>query len=495
MTADALSTSESETGAAPARPTMTIDGKPVTTTDELEVINPATGAAVGYSPSCTPELLDEAFEAAQAAFPAWNALGAEGRGELIRAAADILEPEADALGSLLTTEMGRPWSETRFEARQLVDWLRHFAGMTVPPVVIRDDEQITLKAVRRPLGVVAAITPWNGPLGTLGMKIGPALAAGNTVVVKPSPIAPLSTLRVGELLRDVLPPGVLSVISGPDALGAAFSQHPVPRKVTFSGSIGVGKKIAAGAADDLKRLTLELGGNDAAVVLDDSDPEATARAIFRFAFGNCGQACVAIKRVYATPGVYARLVELLAETATAAVVGDPLSSQTQLGPVVSEDQRNRMEELIDDATGHGARVAAGGQRLPGPGFFFQPTIIADAAEGMRLVDEEQFGPVLPVIRCADLDDAIARANATEYALGASIWTADSQAAHAAAERLEAGSVWINTHRITIGPVQPLGGWKWSGIGVENGPWGLESFTNLQAVLEQRPEPAPARADG
>jgi acyl-CoA reductase-like NAD-dependent aldehyde dehydrogenase len=385
--------------------------------------------------------------------------------------------------------MGRPWTETRFEARQLVDWLRHFAGMTLPPVVIRDDDQVTLKAVRRPLGVVAAITPWNGPLGTLGMKIGPALAAGNTVVVKPSPVAPLSTLRVGELLRDVLPPGVLSVVAGPDALGAAFSQHPVPRKVTFSGSIGVGKKIAAGAAGDLKRLTLELGGNDAAVVLDDSDPAATAGAIFRFAFGNCGQACVAIKRVYATPGIYGRLVDLLAQAAEAAVVGDPLSPATQLGPVISEDQRRRMEELIAEATAGGARVAAGGARLEGPGYFFQPTIIADAAEGMRVVDEEQFGPVLPVIACADLDDAITRANATEYALGASIWTADPQTAQDAAERLEAGSVWINTHRITLGPIQPLGGWKWSGIGVENGPWGLESFTELQAVLEQRLAPA------
>jgi acyl-CoA reductase-like NAD-dependent aldehyde dehydrogenase len=489
LTADALSTSDPVTDAAPVRPTMTIDGKPVSTTEELEVINPATGAVAGYSPSCTADQLDAAFEAAQAAFPAWRALGPERRGELLRASADILEREADALGNLLTTEMGRPWSETRFEARQLVDWLRHFAGMTVPPVVIRDDDQVVLKAVRRPLGVVAAITPWNGPLGTLGMKIGPALSAGNTVVVKPSPAAPLSTLRIGELLRDVLPPGVLSVVAGPDALGAAFSQHPVPRKVTFSGSIGVGKKIALGAAGDLKRLTLELGGNDAAVVLDDSDPVATAKSIFRFAFGNCGQACVAIKRVYATPGIYGRLVELLAEAASAAVVGDPLSPTTQLGPLIDEAQLRRMEELIADATARGARVAAGGERLAGPGYFFQPTIIADAAEGMRVVDEEQFGPVLPVIACADLDDAITRANATEYALGASIWTADPEAAHDAAERLEAGSIWINTHRITLGPSQPLGGWKWSGIGVENGPWGLESFTQLQAVLEQRPVPA------
>ena len=486
MTADAISTSGPVTDAAPARPTMTIAGKPVSTPAELEVINPATGEVAGYSPSCTAGQLDAAFQAARAAFPAWRALGADRRGDLLRASAGILEREADALGRLLSTEMGRPWNETRFEARQLVDWLRHFAGMTLPPVVIRDDDQITLQAVRRPLGVVAAITPWNGPLGTLGMKIGPALSAGNTVVVKPSPVAPLSTLRVGELLRDVLPAGVLSVIAGPDALGAEFSQHPVPRKVTFSGSIGVGKKIAAGAAGDLKRLTLELGGNDAAVVLDDSDPAATARAIFRFAFGNCGQACVAIKRVYATPGVYRRLVDLLAEAASAAVVGDPLSPDTQLGPVISEDQRRRMEELIEDATARGARVAAGGNRLAGPGYFFAPTIVADAAEGMRVVDEEQFGPVLPVIACADLDDAIARANATEYALGASIWTADPAAARDAAERLEAGSVWINTHRITIGPAQPLGGWKWSGIGVENGPWGLESFTQLQAVLEQHP---------
>ena len=487
MTADATFTSGPVTDSGPVRPTMTIDGKPASTPEELEVINPATGAVAGYSPCCTCAQLDAAFEGAQAAFPAWRALGYGQRGELLRAAADVLEREADALGSLLTTEMGRPWNETRFEARQLVDWLRHFAGLRLEPVVIRDDGALMLKAVRRPLGVVAASTPWNGPLGTLGMKIGPALSAGNTVVVKPSPAAPLSTLRVGELLRDVLPAGVLSVIAGPDELGAAFSQRPVPRKLTFSGSIGVGKKIAAGAAADLKRLTLELGGNDAAIVLDDSDPAATARAIFRFAFGNCGQACVAIKRVYATPAIYDPLVQLLADAAGAAVVGDPLSPATQLGPLISEDQRRRMEELIEDATASGARVASGGKRLAGPGYFFQPTIIADAAEGMQLVDEEQFGPVLPVVKCADLDDAIKRANATRYGLGASVWTADPELARDAAERLEAGTVWINTHRITIGPVQPLGGWKWSGIGVENGPWGLESFTQLQAVLEQRLE--------
>jgi acyl-CoA reductase-like NAD-dependent aldehyde dehydrogenase len=489
VTADAITSSDPATVPEPARPTMTIDGKSARTPAELEVINPATGEVAGYSPCCTPEQLDAAFEAAQAAFPAWRALGPDRRGELLRETADVIEREADALGRLLTSEMGRPWNETRFEARQLVDWLRHFADLRLEPTVIRDDGKLLLKAVRRPLGVVAASTPWNGPLGTLGMKIGPALSAGNTVVVKPSPMAPLSTLRVGELLRDVLPPGVLSVVAGPDELGVSFSQHPVPRKVTFSGSIGVGKKIAAGAAADLKRLTLELGGNDAAIVLDDSDAADTASAIFRFAFGNCGQACVAIKRVYATPAIYSQLVELLAEAASAAVVGDPQNTSTQLGPVISENQRHRMEALIEDAAARGATVASGGERIAGPGYFFQPTIVADAAEGMQLVDEEQFGPVLPVIKCADLDDAIRRANATEYALGASVWTADPEAAHDAAERLEAGTVWINTHRITIGPAQPLGGWKWSGIGVENGPWGLESFTQLQAVLEQKLEPA------
>jgi acyl-CoA reductase-like NAD-dependent aldehyde dehydrogenase len=337
-----------------------------------------------------------------------------------------------------------------------------------------------VEVVRRPLGVVAAITPWNFPLVLAAWKIAPALLAGNTMVLKPSPFTPLSTLKMGEILASVLPPGVLNVVSGGDELGSWMTAHPVPRKISFTGSVSTGKRVAAAAAPDLKRVTLELGGNDPAILLDDVDPATVADSVFRQAFANNGQVCSAIKRVYVPEAIYDTVVEALAEKARAAKVGDGTLADTELGPINNKPQFERVSGLVADAIAGGARAAAGGKPMDGPGYFFQPTILADVTDGVRIVDEEQFGPALPVIAYRDIDDALARANATHFGLSGSVWGADPVRAGQVAEQLECGTAWVNTH-LALAPHQPFGGAKWSGIGVENGPWGYYGFTELQVV--------------
>ena len=359
-------------------------------------------------------------------------------------------------------------------------WCQYFANLETPPQVIQDDAEALVEVVRRPVGVVAAITPWNFPLTLAFWKIAPALLAGNTLVLKPSPFTPLTTLKVAELLRDVMPAGVLNVVSGGDQLGAWMTGHPVPRKVSFTGSIETGKKVAMSAAPDLKRVTLELGGNDPAIVLDDADPAVVAKAIFAGAFNNNGQVCSAIKRVYVPEALYDQVVEGLVAQAGATKVGDGTEEGTKLGPINNAPQYERVKELVGDALSHGATAATGGHAMDGPGYFFEPTILTGLSDGTRIVDEEQFGPALPVISYRDVDDVVERANATHFGLSGSVWGTDGDRASEVAGRLECGTAWVNTH-LALAPQQPFGGFKWSGIGVENGPWGLSEFTEVQVV--------------
>jgi acyl-CoA reductase-like NAD-dependent aldehyde dehydrogenase len=285
---------------------------------------------------------------------------------------------------------------------------------------------------------------------------------------------------MGELLRDVLPPGVLNVVSGGDELGAWMTSHPVPRKISFTGSIETGKKVAMSAAPDLKRVTLELGGNDPAIVLDDADPASVAKAIFAGAFNNNGQVCSAIKRVYVPEAMYDDVVESLAGYAKAIKVGEGTEEGAKLGPINNEPQYERVKELVADAVSQGARAVTGGHAMDRPGYFFEPTILAGISDGTRIVDEEQFGPALPVISYRNEGDAIDRANATHFGLSGSVWSADPERASAVAAQLECGTAWVNTH-LALSPSQPFGGFKWSGIGLENGPWGLAEFTEFQVV--------------
>jgi acyl-CoA reductase-like NAD-dependent aldehyde dehydrogenase len=456
--------------------TMTIGGAAVAGGDDFEVRNPATNEVHARAPECSPEQLEAAISAAEAAFPAWRADEAARRAAMKDAAA-VIHEAASELAALVTAEQGKPVREAGYEAMAGESWLGYFANLELPREVIQDDKRAFVEVVTRPLGVVAAITPWNFPVSAACTKIAPALAAGNTVVLKPSPFTPLATLRLGELLRPVFPPGVLNIVSGGDALGARMTEHPSVRKITFTGSVATGKRVAAAAAPDLKRVTLELGGNDPAI-------DAVADGIFWSSFANSGQICSAIKRVYVPQALHGALVDALADRARSARVGPGTEKGVRLGPVTTRPQFERVCELVEDALASGAKAVAGGAPQDGPGNFYPPTVLTGVEDGVRIVDEEQFGPVLPVVPYRDVEDAVARANRTHFGLDGSVWGADADRAAAVASRLECGTAWVNTH-LMQGPGQPFGGTKWSGIGVENGPWGLAGFYDLQTLYRAR----------
>ena len=458
---------------------MTIDGAPAATEATFGVINPTTGDVFEEAPECTREQLDAAMQAAVTAFRTWR-LDEAARRALLPACADAINAHADELARVLTQEQGKPLAKAAAEIAGAAKWLTYTARLEIPVEVALDNDRVRVEVRRRPYGVVAAITPWNYPVSLAVWKIAPALLAGNTIVLKPSPFTPLATLRLGEILLDLLPAGVLNVVSGGDALGAWMTSHPAVRKISFTGSVATGKLVAAAAAPDLKRVTLELGGNDPAIVLPDVDVARTAKRLFWGAFENCGQVCSAIKRVYVPESLYEPMVARLAEMARGVTVGNGLDEDSQLGPINNQPQFERVQELVEDARQSGARMVTGGQRLGDSGYFYAPTIVADLADGARLVDEEQFGPVLPVVPYTELDDAIERANATHFGLSGSVWSSDTARAEAVARQLECGTAWVNQH-LNVLPHAPFGGAKWSGIGVENGPWGLLGFTEIQTV--------------
>ena len=458
---------------------MTIDGAPAATEATFGVINPTTGDVFEEAPECTREQLDAAMQAAVTAFRTWR-LDEAARRALLPACADAINAHADELARVLTQEQGKPLAKAAAEIAGAAKWLTYTARLEIPVEVALDNDRVRVEVRRRPYGVVAAITPWNYPVSLAVWKIAPALLAGNTIVLKPSPFTPLATLLLGEILRDVLPSGVLNVVSGGDALGAWMTSHPAVRKISFTGSVATGKLVAAAAAPDLKRVTLELGGNDPAIVLPDVDVARTAKRLFWGAFENCGQVCSAIKRVYVPESLYEPMVAHLAEMARGVTVGNGLDEDSQLGPINNQPQFERVQELVEDARQSGARMVTGGQRLGDRGYFYAPTIVADLADGARLVDEEQFGPVLPVVPYTELDDAIERANATHFGLSGSVWSSDTARAEAVARQLECGTAWVNQH-LNVLPHAPFGGAKWSGIGVVNGPWGLLGFTEIQTV--------------
>jgi len=463
--------------------TMTIAGEGVSAPSTFDVVNPATGTVYAQAPDCSKEQLDAAMESAAEAFTQWRK-DEQARRKALLAAADALFASAAEIAPVLTAEQGKPLQDATMELMGAGVWLKYFAELELPREIVQDDDNAFVEVVRKPMGVVAAIAPWNYPVLLATWKLGPALLAGNTVVLKPSPYTPLATLKLGELLRNVLPPGVFNVISGGDALGAQMTSHPVPRKISFTGSVETGKKVAASAAPDLKRVTLELGGNDPAIVLDDADPAQIADKVFGAAFMNNGQVCSAIKRVYVPESLYDDMVEALAAKARSVKVGNGMEEGVEYGPIQNKPQLERVSALVADALSNGAKAAAGGKPIDGPGYFYQPTILADVSDGVRIVDEEQFGPALPVVKYTKLEDAIARANGTHFGLGGSVWGGDLDRAAEVASQLECGSAWVNTH-LALAPHLPFGGFKWSGIGVENGPWGVYGFTETQVVYRSK----------
>ena len=458
---------------------MTIAGEAVAATDTFGVINPATGDVFDQAPECSRTQLDTAMQAAEHAFPSWR-LDESVRREALRASAAAVRAALDDLAPVLTREQGKPLSRAVTELKGAAKWFDYTARLEIPVDVALDNDRVRVEVRRRPHGVVAAITPWNYPVSLAVWKIAPALLAGNTVVLKPSPFTPLATLRLGEILRGLLPPGVLNIVSGGDDLGAWMTSHPSVRKISFTGSVSTGKLVAAAAAPDLKRVTLELGGNDPAIILADVDPEAVAAKVFWGALENCGQVCSAIKRVYVPASKYEAFLDAIGRVASAARVGDGFDDTTQVGPVNNAPQFERVTELVDDARRQGARIVTGGERVGDRGYFYAPTVVGDISDGTRLVDEEQFGPALPIVPYDDVDDALTRANATHFGLSGSVWSGDTARATTVAGQLECGTAWVNQH-LNVLPHAPFGGTKWSGIGVENGPWGLLGFTEIQTM--------------
>ena len=461
---------------------LIIDGERVPTSDHMEIRDPASGELVGECPVAARADLDRAVNAARQAYKSWSRSSDEERKAAVNAIADTIHANMEELAELLTREQGKPLNGmgSRFELHGAEAWARHTGTLELPVEVLSDGEAGRVELHRKPLGVVGSITPWNFPILIAIWHLVPAIRTGNTVVIKPSPYTPLGTIRLVELLNEVLPKGVLNVVAGRDDLGQMMTEHPHIQKIVFTGSCATGRKVMQTASTTLKRVTLELGGNDAGIVLPDANPKEIAERLFWGAFINNGQTCAALKRLYVPDNIYDEVCDALVDYAKSVTVGHGLEENSVLGPIQNQMQYDKVVDLVEDAKRNGARILCGGEAPEGPGFFYPVTIVAGATDGMRIVDEEQFGPVLPVIRYTDLDDAIERANALDVGLGGSAWSSDPDKAKAVAARLECGTAWVNNHG-AIKPFAPFGGVKGSGLGVEFGELGLKEYTSVQVV--------------
>jgi acyl-CoA reductase-like NAD-dependent aldehyde dehydrogenase len=448
-----------------------------------EVPDPATGEVVGRAPVRSAEDLDAAVAAARAAQPTWAARADADRIDLLLRAADAVEAAAEPLAELLSREQGKPLNgpNARFEVGACAAWLRATAATELPVETVVDDGTTHAELRYRPVGVVGAIGPWNWPMMITVWQVAPALRMGNTVVVKPSEYTPLSVLALVEVLNGVLPADVLTAVPGDREVGARLSGHPGVDKVVFTGSTATGQAIIKSSADTVKRLTLELGGNDAGIVLPDVDPRAIAEGLFWGAFINTGQTCAALKRLYVHTDVYDEVCAALVEVAGAMPMGRGLDEQNVLGPLQNRAQFEIVARLVDAARDAGAEILVGGDPDPdAPGHFYPVTLVAEVDDANPLVAEEQFGPALPVVRYDDVEQAVAMANRLDVGLGASVWSSDREAARAVAARLEAGTVWINSHG-GVHPMIPFGGVKRSGYGLEFGVEGLKAVAVPQVI--------------
>ncbi|MDG5487791.1 aldehyde dehydrogenase family protein [Sphingomonas sp. BGYR3] len=462
---------------------LSIGGRLIETNTTFDVFNPATNEVLARAPDGSAEHLDAAVAGAKAAFPAWSAMSWDERGALIGEYADALEAHKDDLIRLLTLEQGKPrHSMAKSEVEAAIYWVREVAKRRLPPQVVEDTDEHVVEIRHTPLGVVGAITPWNFPV-LLGLwKIAPCLVTGNTMVMKPSPYTPLCTLRFGEIAQQVFPAGVLNIVSGGNELGQQLTEHPDVAKISFTGSTATGKKVMASSAGTLKRVTLELGGKDPAIVLADADWQSIVPTLFWAAFGNSGQWCIASKRIYVHRSIHADFVAAFTDYARGIRVGDGMDPDTDLGPIQNRMQYDKLRSLFADVAEQGHKVTIGGtidESLPGN--FVPVTVVDNPPDDSRIVREEPFGPIVPILAFDEIDEVVARANDTPFGLAASVWGKDREAAIAVAERIEAGTVWVNEihiHGIDI----PFGGHKQSGLGVENGAEGLAEFTNTKTYM-------------
>lgn len=458
---------------------LVIDGRLVPGASSLDVINPATGTTLVTCARANQAQVAQAIGAAKSAFVKWSKTPITERRQLLNKIADAFASRVDEFARLSTQESGKPLSLATREMKGSLASIRNFCKLDLPEEVLKNDEAGRIVKVRLPLGVVAAITAWNYPMTLLANKLPPALLAGNTLVVKPAPTTPLTTLLFGALCNDILPAGVVNVVVDNNDLGGFLSQHPDVAKVAFTGSTATGKKVFASCADGVKRVTLELGGNDPAIVMNDVDVKEVAPKILQGALVNAGQVCLAIKRVYVHHTQYDAMCDELAKLAKQVVVGDGLAQGTQMGPLQNKMQFEKAKEYLADAHASG-KIIAGGRALAREGYFIEPTVVRDIPDTARVVREEQFAPIVPVLKYFDVDDAIKRANDTSYGLGATVWGKDIERASEVAMQLEAGTVWVNKHLDLPVDVQ-FGGAKQSGLGCEKGQQGLEEYTQVRIV--------------
>ena len=454
------------------------------------VINPATGELVDSAPKGTESDVRAAVDAAHAAFPAWAETAAEARAQLISKGIDTVKKELPELSVLLTKEQGKPVGDSQREIEHFLHGMNFYAGLASKirgSYVPLPDNKMYGMVLKQPVGVCGAIVPWNFPITLMGTKVGPALAAGCTVIVKPASTTPLTTLRIIELLNQAgFPKGVLNVVTGPGGVvGEELLRNPKVVRIAFTGESGTGKHVMEVAGTQMKRITLELGGSDPMIVCEDAeiDKALTGASVGRFY--NCGQACLAVKRLYVVESVYDQFVEKLIGKVQRLKVGNGLDKDTRLGPMHSKAQREEIESQIGDTVKRGAKIVTGGKRPEGAeyekGFYHLPTVLTDAPHDSRVVTEETFGPVLPVFKVKDLDEGIERANSSMWGLGSSVWTKDLSKARRAAERIQAGNVWINSLHIGYDEM-PFGGVKFSGIGREHGPEALEYYLETKGVV-------------
>ena len=459
--------------------TMTIAGKAVRTAEQMSVVNPATSEVFAECPRAGEKELNEAVAAAKEAFPDWRARSVDERKQLLTQFGEALMTNARDLATLFSQENGRPVDLAAQEIMGGAQWMMATAQIDLPVELVEDSDNRRVEVHHEPLGVVGGIVPWNFPVLLACWKIGPAVVTGNTIVVKPSPYTPLCTLRLGEMAREIFPEGVVNVICGGDELGPMMTTHPDIAKISFTGSTATGKKVMESASRDLKRITLELGGNDAAIVLPDVSVDKVAEQIFNGAFINSAQVCVATKRLYVHDDIYDALRERLHQLLKDAVVGNGAEQGVQFGPIQNDMQHRKVLDLMDDARKNGLTLLQG-RDVPDKGYFVPLTIIDNPPEDSRVVTEEAFGPVLPMMRFCDEEDVIRRANDTCYGLAGSVWSANVEAAVNIASRLNTGTVWINSN-LESSPFIPLSGAKQSGFGVENGVDGLKEFTQTKSV--------------
>jgi succinate-semialdehyde dehydrogenase/glutarate-semialdehyde dehydrogenase len=470
--------------------TMIIEGEraKAASGETYKVRNPATGEVVDEVPSGGPEDVDRAAKAAAKAFETWSALTPNKRAAVLHKAALHMLTKVDEIAPVLTAEQGKTILESRIEAQRFgenIAWFADLADKIHGEQVSLPDPKAYGLVVRRPIGVTGAIVPWNFPLTLAANKVAPAIAAGNCVVLKPSTTTPLATLAcIQALIEGGLPEGVVNVVLG-SGTNEAIVKHPLIKKIALTGSTPTGKKVMAAAAEGLKKVTLELGGSDPCIVLDDADLDEAAKAISVGRFFNCGQACLAIKRLYVQDGAYEGLLERLVARAGKLKPGNGMDKETRMGPMHTESQRAEVESQFQDALDRGAKVAFGGGRPDGSdyerGNFVNPTILTDVPDDARVWKEEVFGPVLPVRRIKDLEEGIRLGNDSIYGLGSSIWTTSMAAANRAINELEAGYTWVNALQIAHDEL-PFGGTKQSGFGKEHGLEAFLQYTEQKSVV-------------